>query len=234
MRVLITGGTGSVGMELVRLFSTSEKYDVTFTYHSNIERAKKLALEYNCRASTITEIEDCYDIIVNCAGVVNSLSPIEEIEEEKWEESLRINLTLPFLIIKKNLPYMKEKKWGRIINVASIYGVCAEEDVAPYSVSKHGLIGLTKSVAKEYAQYGITCNAVCPATIASEMSDRIADFYTHTPEERNEYFRMLCEAVPAKRLVYPREVAEFIYFLCGDNASYINGATLMIDGGYTA
>ena len=221
MRVLITGGTGSVGMELIRLFSASKQYDITFTYYSNVERAKRLVEKYNCSATTIDQIDNSYDIIVNCAGIVNSLAPIEEIEEEKWEEALRVNLTIPFLIIKKNLPYMKEKHWGRIINIASIYGVCAEEDVTPYSVSK------------EYAQYGITCNAVCPATIASEMSDRIADFYSHTEEERNEYFKALCDSVPAKRLVYPDEVAEFVYFLCGNKAGYINGATLMIDGGYT-
>lgn len=234
MRVLITGGTGSVGAELVKRFSLDKKYKVTFTYHSNKIRALELADACNCQAITIDEIEDNYDIIINCAGVVNSLAPIEDIDVNKWEETMHVNLYFPFIVIKKNLPYMRSQKWGRIINIASIYGVCAEEDVAPYSVSKHGLIGLTKSVAKEYAKYGITCNAVCPATIVSEMCDRIAAFYTKTPKEREDYFRMLCEAVPAKRLVYPNEVAEFVYFLCGENAGYINGATLMIDGGYTA
>lgn len=234
MKVLITGGTGSVGVELIRRFSECNTYNITFTYYNNKNRADDLVRQYNCQAIKIEDIESGYDIIVNNAAIVNSLVHCEDVSLENWDETLRVNLTLPFIIIKKNLPYMRNNGWGRIINIASIYGVSAEEDVTPYTVSKHGLIGLTRSVAKEYAQFGITCNAICPGTIASELSERLAEHYTNTIEERNEYFNELNEAVPAKRLVTPKEVADFAFFIASKEAAYINGATLMIDGGYTA
>lgn len=234
MRVLITGGTGSVGTELVRRFSSNEKNDVTFTFNKNNRKANALAKQFQCKATKIEDIHNDYDIIVNNAAIVNSLVACEEVELETWEETLKVNLTLPFLVIKKNLPHMREKKWGRIINISSIYGVCAEEDVSPYSTSKHGLIGLTRSVAKEYAKYGITCNAICPGTIASALSERLADYYTTTEADRIAYFESLNDSIPAKRLVRPEEVANFVYFIASDEAAYINGATLMIDGGYTA
>ncbi len=234
MEVLITGGTGSVGVEMVKRFAESGRFTITFTYHSNKKKAHELSERFKSTAIQVEEVASDYDIIINNIGIVNSLVSCEEVLLEKWEESLHVNLTLPFIIIKKSLPYMRNKGWGRIINISSIYGVTAEEDITPYAASKHGLIGLTKSVAKEYAQYGITCNAICPGTIVSDLSERLADHYTSSEEERREYFAELEDAVPAKRLVYPKEVADFTFFLASEEAAYINGATLMIDGGYTA
>lgn len=236
MKILITGGTGSVGQELLRVFC-SDGYDTVFTFFSNAAKAEELAKTYAAKAVCLKN--DCvlpndFDIIINNVGIVNSLALCEDVDIGKWEETLRVNLTLPFIIIKSNLAHMKAQKFGRIINIASIYGVRAEEEVAPYATSKHGLIGLTKVVAKEYGRFGITCNAICPGTIRSEMSDRIADYYTHTPEERKAYFELLTSAVPNRRLVEPTEVANFVHFIASAEASNINGATLMIDGGYTA
>lgn len=234
MKILITGGTGSVGEELVKKFANQYGGEsVVFTYHNNISKAGELSRLYGCRGIRTEDIEKDYDIIINNAGIVNSLVPCESIRLEDWEETMKINLTLPFTVIQKNLGHMKAVGWGRIINISSTYGVVAEEDVTPYTVSKHGLIGLTKSVAKEYAQYGITCNAICPGTIVSNLSGRLADYYTRNEEEREVYFQELKDAIPARRLVYPHEVADFALFIAGEEAAYINGATLMIDGGYT-
>lgn len=235
MKILVTGGTGSVGEELIKKFA--KQYggqSLVFTYYRNNSKAMELTQQYGCQAIKVDDIASDYDIIINNIGIVNSLVPCDSIRLEDWEETLKINLTLPFMIIKKNLGHMKASGWGRIINISSIYGITAEEDVTPYTVSKHGLIGLTKSVAKEYAQYGITCNAICPGTIVSNLSERLADYYTRNKQEREDYFQELREAVPAKRLLYPDEVAEFALFIAGKEAAYINGATLMIDGGYTA
>lgn len=236
-KVLITGGTGSVGMKLVELFSSDNHFDVDFTYHSNYARAKEM--QEKCSASAIQiesyeDIDSNYDIVINNAAIVNSLTACENITLEAWDEALRVNITLPFMITKKNLPHMKQQQWGRIINVASIYGVVAELDVTPYNVTKRALIGLTKSVAKEYAMYGITCNVVCPGTINSEMCERLADYYTDTAEQRESYFQAILDTIPAKRLAEPEEVADLIYYIASEKASYINGATLMIDGGVTA
>lgn len=234
MKVLITGGTGCVGEALVKKFSTqSDVQHLAFTYYSNASKAMEMSKQYNCQAIKVEDIGEDYDIIINNAGIVNSLTPCENIRLEDWNETLEVNLTLPFKIIKKNLGHMKARGWGRIINISSTYGVTAEEDVTPYTVSKHGLIGLTRSVAKEYAQYGITCNAICPGTIVSKLSARLADYYTQNEKEREEYFKEITDAVPAKRMVYPHEVADFAFFIASEEAAYINGATLMIDGGYT-
>lgn len=233
MKLLITGGTGTLGSQLVEKYSKCTNFDITFTYHNNKEKAIELSNKYKCRAVQIEDVETDYDIIINNAGIVNSLELCEDVTIEKWNETIRVNLTLPFIIIKNNLKHMKTRGWGRIVNIASIYGVVAEEDVTPYTVSKHGLIGLTKSVAKEYAKFGITCNTICPGTIISDLSNRLADYYTKNEEERKEYFEMLYNAVPIKRLVEPEEVANFVLFITSKEAAYINGATLMIDGGYT-
>lgn len=237
MKVLITGGTGSVGQELIKIFAQDQNNEITFTYFDNKNLATSLSKQYKCKAISLKcefDLPNDFDIIVNNAGIVNSLCSIENIDISKWDETLYVNLTLPFLIIKANLPYMKANKFGRIINISSIYGVCAEEDVCPYSVSKHGLIGLTRAVAKEYGAYGITCNAICPATINSAMSNRLADYYTNTPKEREEYFNLLVNASPTKKLIEPIEVANFAYFVSKSEALNINGAVLMLDGGYTA
>lgn len=234
MKVLITGGTGSLGRELVRKFAETKECDTVFTYHNNSRRAEEMAKQYCCKAIKVDEIGDDYDIVINNAGIVNSLVPCEEVELKAWEETLYVNLTLPFIVIKKVLPHMKQIGWGRIINISSVYGVKAEEDITPYVASKHGLIGLTKVVAKEYARYGITCNAICPGTITSELCDRLASCYTKNDAEQREYFDELNRAIPAKRLANVNDVAEFVQFIASKEAAYINGATLMIDGGYTA
>lgn len=234
MKVLITGGTGTLGSELIKRFYEQGKYEITFTYNSNFEKAQSLANQFLCRAIRIENIEDNYDIIINNAALVTSLVRFEDVSLQDWEETLKVNLTTPFAIIKKNLPHMRHQNWGRIINVSSVYGVRAEEDFTPYVASKHGLMGLTKMVAKEYAQYGITCNAICPGTIESALSSRLADCYTSNSKERTEYFEELNDAIPAGRLVYPHEIANLILFIASNEASYINGACLMIDGGYTS
>lgn len=238
MKILITGGTGTLGQALIEEFSkVNDDYNIFFTFHNNVDKATILSKRYAIQSVNLADyegIDNDFDVIVNNAAIVNSLERCEDIDINNWNETLRVNLTLPFIIIKKNLPHMREKGWGRIINISSVYGVKAEEGVTPYTVSKHGLIGLTRSVAKEYASDGITCNAVCPGTIESELSDRIADFYTSNQSEKEVYFKELTEAIPARRLVKPIEVAKLVLFIASKEAAYINGATLMIDGGYTA
>ena len=235
MNVLITGGTGSIGEEIVKIFSGNVAFNIDFTYHDN--RSKALLIEdsfSNCHAITNGEIGNAYDVIVNNAGIINSLQPCEDITQDDWDNTLRINLTLPFQIIKRNLPYLKSRCWGRIINISSMYGVIADEDFLPYIVSKHGLIGLTRSISKEYGRYGITCNSVCPGVIESDLNKEIAHHYCKSEKEIEEYYSQLLQAVPARRLGKPHEIAELVFFLASDKAAYINGATLLIDGGYTS
>lgn len=234
MKVLITGGTGSLGQELIRVFSQNECYDITFTYFTNGLRAKALTDKYGCKAVCQKgdyALQNDFDIIINNAGIVNSSEYFENVELDKWVETLNVNLTLPFTLIKQNLPHMKENGFGRIINISSIYGLRAEEGLTPYCASKHALIGLTRTAAKEYGAFGITCNAICPGVMDSELADRVADIYTSTPEERDSYFKTLTDAVANKSLVKPCEIAELAYFVASDKVPNMNGAILVLDGG---
>src|SRR3989344_7838734 len=144
---------------------------------------------------------------------------------------MNINLTMPFLITKKILPHMKKQRWGRIINISSVYGIKAEEELLPYNVSKHGLIGLTKTVAKEYAKYGITCNAICPGTMKSAMTEYVSKFYAKNETEKKKYYEEMISKIPANRLAEPDEITKVVLFIASENASYINGASIVVDGG---
>jgi len=235
-KVLITGGTGSLGRSLVKLFSEKGSYTIDFTCHTNLKLADELSKKYKAKHLTLelSKIEALeYDILINNAAIVPEFTSTENVCLENWQEVLFVNLTLPFQLIKGVLPRMKLSKWGRIINVSSIYGLKAEVDMLAYNTSKHGLIGLTKTVAKEYAEHGITCNAICPGTINSNLANRIADLYSTTELERQNYFKELYSSIPAGRLVEPDEIAKSILFLVSDDAGYINGATVVIDGAQT-
>ena len=234
MKVLITGGTGSLGEVLVEQFSTNEN-EVYFTYKNNKEKANKLKEKYGAIPFTINEMlekEFNFDVVVNNAAISGDVCSIEELSLESFKEVMDVNVSLPFLIIKKALPYMKKNKFGRIINISSVYGVKAEEELSAFCVSKAALIGLTKSVAKEYARYGISCNVVLPGAFESEVVNKIADLYA-SKEEKDEYFKSLTSLYPAGRLGTPIEISKLVKYLSSEEAEYINGASITIDGGYT-
>ena len=162
------------------------------------------------------------DILVNNAGILRS-TRVEEIPEEEWELVMDVNLKGVFLCSKAVLPIMKEKKYGRIVNISSSAGRSASElGGAHYTASKAGVLGFTRHLAREMAPYGITANAVCPGLIVSSMIEKkeVAD--------RLEYFR---KQIPLGRLGKPEEEADLVLFLASDEASYITGATVDINGG---
>ncbi len=235
-KVLITGGTGMLGRALVKAFVETKKYEVEFTYHKDSEEAEKLSKKYKIKSVKLekaNKLSDDYDIVVNSAGVIGSLVETERVTIDDWERTIDTNLTLPFLITKRMLPHMRSKKWGRIINISSIYGIKAEEELLPYNVSKHGLLGLSRTVAKEYAEYGITCNSVCPGTIRSDMVENVAKAYTKNEREKKAYYKSMTDEIPAGRLAEPEEIAKTVLFLASEDASYINGSTIVVDGAFS-
>lgn len=234
--VLITGGTGSVGMALIETFSRSGD-TVHFQYYSNEERAKELERSFGSAGFRVDFLGDGrlpdqeFDVVVNNAGINITKSLSHEICDDEWEKTIRINLTMPFQIIRKYLPYMIRNRWGRIINISSVYGLRVCTNNLSYNVSKHGLSGLTKSVAKEYAQYGITCNEICPGPIESELMQRIAENKERTLGiPIGQYLDDVRQWVPAKRMAQPTEIAHLALFLASDVAAYINGVSIPIDG----
>jgi 2-dehydro-3-deoxy-L-rhamnonate dehydrogenase (NAD+) len=161
------------------------------------------------------------DLLVNNAGIVGRASPIHELPEEEWDQVIAIDLRSVYLCTRAALPHMLERGSGSIVNVASVAGKEGNPNMGAYSAAKAGVIGLTKSVAKEVAQRGIRVNAVAPATAQTDL------LKTLTPEA----IEYMASKIPMGRLCRVEEVAEVIAFLASDRASFVTGQTYDISGG---
>jgi 3-oxoacyl-[acyl-carrier protein] reductase len=161
------------------------------------------------------------DILVNSAATLDHLGQLLEQRDKLWERDLRVNLTGTFNCSRAVWPYMQEKKWGRIINMASVAGTLGGFGQASYSTTKAGIIGFTKTLALEGARYGITCNVVCPGIINSES------FQFISAEMRERLIRKTALRRPGE----PEDVAYAIVFLASDKANYITGIVLNVSGG---
>jgi 3-oxoacyl-[acyl-carrier protein] reductase len=161
------------------------------------------------------------DILVNNAGTLDHLGQFPEQQPELWERDLRVNLTGAFNCAQAVWPHMRERGWGRIVNMASVAGTLGGFGQASYSTTKAGLLGLTRTLALEGARHGITCNAIVPGVIGTEAFEFVA------PEMKE---RMI-KRTALRRLGEPQDVANAIVFLCSDLASYITGVALNVSGG---
>ena len=159
--------------------------------------------------------------LVNNAGLTANVAPIDRMGDEQWAREIGVNLTGPFNLIREVLPEMVAQGWGRIVNITSVAARGGLFRQAGYSASKSGLLGLTRNVTLEYADKGITCNAVLPGLIetptVAKMPAPITDF--------------ALSMTPARRLGQPEEIAALVAFLCSDESAYVNGAEIDVDGG---
>ena len=172
--------------------------------------------------ATTLETYGQVNILVNNAGIMFR-TRILDISVEEWEQTLKVNLSGPFLCTQAVLPVMKERKFGRIINISSSAGRSVSTlGGAHYTASKAGLLGLTRAVAKEVAPFGITVNAICPGLIDTEMVRK-----TTTDKELQDFLG----SFPIQRIGKPEEIGDLVVFLCSEKASYITGASLDINGG---
>ena len=175
------------------------------------------------------------DILVNNAGF-QYVAPLEEFPEEKWDSMLAVNLSAAFHTTKAALPVMRQRKWGRIVNIASAHGLVASPFKSAYVATKHGLVGLTKVTALETARDGITCNALCPGFVHTNVVEKQIDEQarvTGIPRER-VIEEIILAKHPTKEFVTIGQVAAFVLFLCSQNGASITGAALSIDGGWVA
>ena len=175
------------------------------------------------------------DIVVNNAGVQH-VAAMEEFPPEKFSMILRLMLEAPFRIVRKALPGMYERGWGRVVNISSIHGLRASPYKAAYISAKHGLEGLSKVISLEGGPKGVTSNCICPAYVRTPLVEgQIADQAKTRGIPESEVIEKVMLTSPAiKRLVEPEEVAEMLAFLCTPEASFISGASLTMDGGATA
>lgn len=175
------------------------------------------------------------DIVVNNAGLQH-VAAIEEFPPEKFATILRVMLEAPFRIVRKTLPGMYERGWGRVINVSSVHGLRASPYKSAYVSAKHGLEGLSKVIAQEGGPKGVTSHCICPAYVRTPLvENQISDQARTRGISEDEVIEQVMLTEPAiKRLIEPEEVAEFTAFLCSSEASFINGASLTMDGGWTA
>nr|WP_221766471.1 3-hydroxybutyrate dehydrogenase [Sphingomonas ginkgonis] len=175
------------------------------------------------------------DILVNNAGVQH-VSPVEQFAPAQWDRIIALNLSAAFHTIRTAFASMKTAGFGRIVNVASAHALVASPFKAAYVAAKHGIAGLTKTVALEGAQHGVTCNAICPGYVWTPLVEKqIDDTAAARGLTRDEVIRdVLLAAQPSKRFATVEEVGALAAFLCGDRAASITGTTISIDGGWTA
>ena len=175
------------------------------------------------------------DILVNNAGIQH-VAPVEDFPPEKWDAIIAINLSSAFHTTRQALPAMKQKGWGRIVNTASAHSLVASPNKSAYVAAKHGIAGLTKTVALEAARDGVTVNCISPGYVWTPLVEaQIPDTMKTRGLTREQVMNdVLLAGQPTKRFVTPEEVAAFTVFLCREEARSITGANLSIDGGWTA
>ncbi len=175
------------------------------------------------------------DVLVNNAGI-QFVAPVDEFPEDKWNAIIAINLSAAFHAIKAALPLMKQRKWGRIVNIASAHGLVASENKVAYVSAKHGLVGMTKVVAVEAANHGVTCNAICPGWVLTplvqkQVEARAKEQNIPVEQAKNDLLR---EKQPMLQFTTPEQIGALAVYLASDAAGTITGTTVSIDGGWVA
>jgi 3-hydroxybutyrate dehydrogenase len=175
------------------------------------------------------------DILVNNAGIQH-VAKVTEFPDEKWDQVIAINLSAAFHAAKAALPHMQARGWGRVINIASAHGLVASGEKSAYVTAKHGLVGLTKVIAIETANQGITCNAICPGWVLTPLVRQQIEARAQAQGVpfQQAHDDLLREKQPMLQYTTPEKIAALAVFLCSDGASTMTGAALSIDGGWVA
>jgi len=229
MNILITGATRGIGKAIAQKY-IAEGHNV-YTTGRNENLLKQYKEYFVCDLTNIKQLEDLgkyitenkIDILINNAGEY-IYSPIDNIKHEDIEHIIKVNLEAPLFLISKATPYMKQKKWGRIINIGSISGVMGEACASIYSASKSGLIGATRALALELAEYGITVNTINPGWVDTEMGNKSSNDGDWSKEE-------IIECIPQKRFVSPEEIAGMVNYLISEEAKGVTGQSINLCAG---
>jgi 3-hydroxybutyrate dehydrogenase len=252
---LVTGSTSGIGRGIAELLAGAGanivlngfgRADEIETLRARIAADHGVAVRYDGADMTRPETIEAMiakaarefgavDVLVNNAGIQH-VAPIDEFPAEKWDAIIAINLVALFHTIRHALPAMKQRKWGRIINIASAHALVASPYKSAYVAAKHGVAGLTKTVALEVAEQGITVNAICPGYVRTPLVEKqIPDTAKARSITEEQVVReVLLAAQPTRQFVTVDQVASLARYLASDEAASITGAILSVDGGWTA
>lgn len=231
INIMLNGLGDADEIERTRL-SVEQDFGVRVHFHgADMTKPDEIANLISATKSAFGSV----DILVNNAGIQH-VAPVDEFPTDKWNQIIAINLSSSFHTIHHALPHMKAAGWGRIINLASAHALRASPYKAAYVAAKHGVAGLTKTVALEVAEQNITCNAICPGYVWTPLvENQIADTAkTRGISEEEVKKNVMLLAQPTKQFVTVEEIGEFAAFLCTDAARNITGAILPMEGGWTA
>jgi 3-hydroxybutyrate dehydrogenase len=248
---LVTGSTSGIGLGIAIALAEQGANILMNGFGEKdaaIAQVKALGVEveyHGADMSKASEIEDMMkfadkrfggvDILVNNAGIQH-VANIEDFPVDRWDAIIAINLTSAFHTTRLAMPVMKQRNWGRIINMASVHGLVASAQKSAYVAAKHGIVGLTKVTALETAQTGITCNAICPGWVLTPLVQKQVDARAEKEKVSNEEAKklLLSEKQPSGEFVTPEQLAALAVFFCSPAATQIRGVAWNMDGGWAA
>lgn len=238
---LVTGGASGIGRACARVLAAAgAKVHVV---DRDLPGAESVAAEVGgwahgvdlSDAEAVDTLPTDVDVLVNNAGLQH-VAALHEYPPERFELIQRVMVTAPFLLIRRSLPHMYARGWGRIVNISSVHGLRASAFKSAYVAAKHGLEGLSKVAAIEGAPHGVTSNCVSPGYVRTPLvQNQIeAQAREHGIGADEVVERVLLDRAPVKRLIEPEDVAELVLWLCGPHAGHLTGASVPVDGGWTA
>ena len=220
---LVTGSAGSIGSEIVRQLAAegASVVGADFAGDADVRFDVSDAAAVQYAIDAVVREHGPIDVLVNAAGIFGDMTRTDRIDPGVWDRYLRVNLSGPFYVIRAVLPHMVERRWGRIVNLSSISSTEGGYRQAHYTAAKAGLIGLTRSIALEFATAGITCNAVLPGPIDTDKLAAVPD----------DVLASALESIPARRMGTPADIAAAVRFLASPDAGYVNGISMPVDAG---
>ncbi|MBQ9625965.1 MAG: SDR family oxidoreductase [Treponema sp.] len=214
----ITGASRGIGKAIKEVFGRNG-YKTVCPTRSELELSSQKSVADYCKKHK----DDVFDVIVNCAGI-NDINQIENVSDEEMNRMIQVDLLSPIMLLRAFVPAMKRQKYGRIVNIGSIWAQVSKPGRGMYSAAKNGIHGITNALALECAESNVLVNTVCPGFTLTELTKK-----NNTPDE----IKRISADIPAKRMAEPCEIAEAVYFLASEKNTYLTGQKILVDGGYT-
>lgn len=216
--VLVTGGSRGIGKAICEKFE-SEGYKVIKPTREELDLTNEESITNFIKKNKNVSV----DILINNAGC-NEISLVENITDEEIDKMMNLNLITPLKLIRAFVPLMKKNKFGRIVNIGSIWAVVSKSGRCVYSATKNGIHGITNTLAVELAEYNILVNTVCPGFTLTELTRK---------NNNDEQIKEICKEIPMGRMAQPEEIANVVFFVGNEKNTYLTGQKITVDGGFT-